>query len=327
MFTRRAFAQSIAATAGSLVSFPSLVRGQDSWPTRELHVICPFAPGSGADLMSRFYSRKLQEVSGKSVVVENKVGAAGSIASENVARSRPDGYTIYIIPGMNVFASAPYVFKKLPYDPVNDFEHVGTLAKLPLLLVVSAKSPYHSVADLVKRLEERGEKGSYASVSNTSLFCSELFKSNFGLKTVEVKFKDFPTALNELNADAVSFTYLDAPQALGHLREGRIRALVATTAERTAALPDIPGAKEAGISNMDIPFWWSVHVAKGTPRPILDKLEAWFAEITASADTVKFLSENGMSTFPGNSNALRELLIRDTARWAEYAKIAKLVPQ
>ena len=252
---------------------------------------------------------------------------AGSIASEYVARSKPDGYTIYIIPGMNVFASAPYVFKKLPYDPVNDFEHIGTLAKLPLLLVVSADSPYRSVADLVKHLKEKGDKASYASVSNTSLFCSELFKANFGLNTVEVKFRDFPTALNELNTDAVSFTYLDAPQALGHLREGRIRALVATTAERTAALPDVPGAKESGISNMDIPFWWSVHVAKGTPQPILDKLEAWFAEITASGDTAKFLSEGGMSPFPGNSAALKQLLIRDTGRWAEYAKIAKLEPQ
>jgi tripartite-type tricarboxylate transporter receptor subunit TctC len=326
VLTRRNALTSIIAT-GSFACLPSAVLGQESWPAREIHVICPFAPGSGADFLSRFYARKLQEISGKTVIVENKVGAQGSIASEYVARSKPDGYTIYIIPGMNVFASAPHVFKKLPFDPVNDFEHIGTLAKLPLLLVVSAGSPYHSVADLVRDLKARGDKASYASLSNTSLFCAELFKKNFGLATFEVKFKDFPSSLNELNAGNVSFTYLDAPQALGHIREGRIRALVATIAERTPALPEIPGAREAGISNMDIPFWWSVHVSKGTPGPILQKLETWFAAITAAGDTVKFLAENGISPFPGGPDSLKELLIRDTAKWAEYAKIAKLEPQ
>ena len=326
MLTRRDAIKSIAG-AGGFAALPSVAFAQEAWPARELHVICPFTTGSGADFISRFYARKLQEISGKSVIVENKVGAQGSIASEYVARSKPDGYTIYIIPGMNVFASAPYVFKKLPYDPINDFEHIGTLAVLPLLLVVSATSPYRSVADLVADMKSKGDKASYAAISNTSLFCCEIFKTNFGLQTVDVKFKDFPSALNEFNAGNAVFTYLDAPQALGHIKAGRIRALAATTAERTAALPDIPGAREVGITNMDIPFWWSVHVSKGTPAPILEKLENWFAAITASDDTTKFLSENGMSPFPGGPAALKELLIRDTARWAEYAKIAKLEPQ
>jgi tripartite-type tricarboxylate transporter receptor subunit TctC len=241
MLTRRDAIKSIAG-AGGLAALPSVAFAQEAWPARELHVICPFTTGSGADFISRFYARKLQEISGKSVIVENKVGAQGSIASEYVARSKPDGYTIYIIPGMNVFASAPYVFKKLPYDPINDFEHIGTLAVLPLLLVVSANSPYRTVAELVADMKSKGDKASYAAISNTSLFCCELFKANFGLQTVDVKFKDFPSALNEFNAGNAVFTYLDAPQALGHIKAGRIRALAATVQrEFPPALDAQPG--------------------------------------------------------------------------------------
>jgi tripartite-type tricarboxylate transporter receptor subunit TctC len=277
--------------------------------------------------MARYYARKLQDVAGRSVIVENKVGAAGLIASEYVVRSKPDGYTIYVIPGMNVLASAPHLYKKLPFDPVNDFEHITTLAKLPLLLVVSASSPYQSVADLVRDLKAKGDKGSYAAISNTSLFCCELFKANFGLQTVDVRFKDFPTALNEMNNGNVLYTYLDPPQAFGHMKAGRIRALVATSAERTPALAEIPGSRESGITNMDIIFWWSVHVAKGTPQPIVAKLEEWFNTIGNTSDTLAYLGANGMSAFPGNSASLKQQLITDIGRWAEYARIAKIEPQ
>src|SRR5439155_26034885 len=124
--------------------------------------------GSGADIIVRFYARKLQEAIGKTVIVENKVGSFGNIANEYVARSKPDGYTVYVAPA-NLLAIAPHLYTKLAYDPVNDFEHITALLKLPFLLTVAADSPYKTVADLVADLKAKGDKASYGSVSTVSL--------------------------------------------------------------------------------------------------------------------------------------------------------------
>ncbi len=327
MLSRRKLLGSIAATTLAAPSFSTASFGQANFPSQTITLICPFATGSGADVWARYYANKLKEVSGATTIVENKVGAGGLIASQYVARAKPDGYTLYVIPGANVLGSAPHVFKQLPFDPVNDFEHVTTMAKTVLLLLVSANSPYKTVDDLVADLKKKGDKGSYASVSNTSLAVSELFKAAFDLQTVEVKFPAFAPAINEMNSGNISFVFLDGAQSLGHLTEGRMRALAQTTAERTSGLPNIPGAREAGIKNMDIALWWSVHLPKGTPQAIVSKYEEWFDKITASADVQKFLADSGTSPFPGNSKQLKALLEEEIKNWGTYARLAKIVPQ
>lgn len=327
MFTRRSAVGSLLAA-----SIPSLGRGSawadEAYPSQAIRSICSFTAGSGADILVRFFSNKLQEICGKPVIVENKIGAAGNIGTEFVARSKPDGYTIYICPATNVLASAPYFFKNLNFDPVEDFEHVTTLSKAPLLLVVAAESPYRSAADLAAQLKTLGDKVGYGAISNSALVCCELFKAQFGLATTEVRFRDFPSALREMATGAVAYTYLDAPQAQGHLSAGRIRALATTSSERIAALPaSIPTSTEAGILTTDIMFWWSVQVAKGTPRPVVDKLAEWFNTIIAQEDTKRYLAQSGAVPFPGNSDMLRELLKREVAAWAKYTKLAKVEPQ
>src|SRR5262245_49082039 len=193
MLTRRtALGSLLAASTASLIRADAY--GQDAYPSKPIHSICSFTPGSGADIIVRFYSNKLQEVCGKPVIVENKVGAAGNLGTEYVARSKPDGYTIYICPAANVLASAPYFFKNLNFDPVEDFEHVATLHKAPLLLVVSADSPYKTVADLVADLKVKGDKVGFGGISNSATVCCEMFKAQFGLNTAEVRFRDFPSA-------------------------------------------------------------------------------------------------------------------------------------
>jgi tripartite-type tricarboxylate transporter receptor subunit TctC len=327
MLTRReALGWLLAASATPTFGRSSLA--QSAYPSQAIHSICSFTPGSGADVVIRFYSTKLQEICGQPVVVENKVGAAGNIGTEYVARSKPDGYTIYICPATNVLASAPYFFKKLNFDPVEDFEHVTTLHKAPLLLVVAADSPYKSAADLAAQLKPQGDKVGYGAISNSAMVCCELFKAQFGLQTAEVRFRDFPSALREMGTGAVAYTYLDAPQAQGHLSAGRIRALATTSAERTSALPaSIPTAAEAGIATTDIMFWWSVQVAKGTPRPIVDKLAGWFGKILEMDDTKRYLALGGSVPFPGNADSTKALLRKEVAAWAKYTRIAKVEPQ
>jgi tripartite-type tricarboxylate transporter receptor subunit TctC len=325
MLTRRSVVGSLLATS----FIPDIsARAQDVYPSRPIRSICSFTPGSGADILVRFFSNKLQEVSGKTVIVENKIGAAGNLGTEFVARSKPDGYTIYICPAVNVLASAKYFYKALAFDPVEDFEHITTLAKAPLLLVVEANTPFKTARDLAEDLKKRGTAGGYAAISNSSQVLCEMFKAQFGLETTEVRFRDFPSALGEMRTGNVSYTYLDAAQATGHVAAGRIRVLATSSSERIASLPaSYPTSIEAGIANTDIMFWWSVQVAKGTPKPILDQLETWFNKVVELDDTKKFLEQFGQAPFPGNPQMLKAALTKEVRDWAAYTKLAKVEPQ
>jgi tripartite-type tricarboxylate transporter receptor subunit TctC len=258
------------------------------------------------------------------VIVENKPGGFGAISTEYLARSKADGYTIGILPGSSFLAAAAHLFKKLPYDPVNDFEHVTTLARLPFILVVSGDSPYKSVADLTKFLKERGDKASYGSLANIGLVSSELYKAQFGLETVEVKYKDAAAGLNDLWGGNIVFTHIDPAGGAAHLKSGKLRPLATTSAKRLQALPDIPSAHESGIMNTDLTAWWSVHVPKGVPKPVLTKLEDWFNKIAVDEETVKWLALNGTDPLPGNSTLVKEMLVKDIQAWGEYVRLAKI---
>ena len=324
MLSRRKLIQSAAAAS---VAMPYLSRGafaQEVYPSKEIHAVCGFPPGSGADIFVRFYAKKLQDALGKTVIVENKTGAFGNIATEDLAKSKPDGYTIGIMPGSSFLAAAASLFTKLPFDPVNDFEHVTTLSKLPFLLCVSGEGPFKTLPELTAFLKEKGDKGSYGSLANTGIVSSELYKAQFGLNTVEVKYKDTLAALNDLYGNNIAFLHVDPAFAAAHVKSGKLRALATSAAEPIQALKDIPSAKQAGIMNSNIIAWWSVHAPKGTPKPILDKLEAVFNKLAVDDDTKLFLSNSGADPFPSSGAQLKELLIADTKAWAEYVKIAKI---
>jgi tripartite-type tricarboxylate transporter receptor subunit TctC len=325
MLSRR---KMLLSSAGAALAAPSVVitlRAEESWPAREVHAICMFPPGTGADIYVRFFARKLQEAVGKTVIVENKVGAFGNIANEYVARSKPDGYTIYIAP-TNLLAIAPHLYTKLSYDPLSDFETVTTLFKLPFILIVSGDSPFKSVADLTGYLKQRGDQASYASVSTVSLVSAELFKAQFGLKTVEVKYKESSAALADLWGGNVVFLYLDPAGSAAHIAAGKLRALAVTTANRVDALSDIPGSAEVGIMNSDLFSWWSVHTPKGVPKPILDKLEWVFNQIVADPDTRSYLANTGSDILPGDAKLARELLVKGVKDWGGYVKLARIEP-
>ena len=318
----------LASSMGAALAAPHLatqVFAEENWPTRDVHSICMFPPGSGADILVRFYAKKLQEVTGKTVLVENKVGSFGNIANEYVARAKPDGYTIYIAPA-NLLAIAPHLYTKLAYDPLNDFEHITTLFKIPFILVVKGDSPYKTVADLVAHLKKDGDKASYGSVSTVSLVSAELFKQQFGLNTVEVKYKESQAAVADLLGGNLSFIYIDPAGSAAHIKAGRLRPLAVTTKDRLEALKDIPSSGEAGIANTDLFSWWTVHTPKGTPKPILDRIEKVFNEIAIAPDTKAFLANVGCDALPGNGKLARELIQKGIKQWGDYVKLAKIEP-
>jgi tripartite-type tricarboxylate transporter receptor subunit TctC len=314
----------IARISIVMPTIASITPAQDRWPSSELHSICGAPPGSGIDLFVRFYSRKLQEAVGKSVIVENKVGSFGNSATEYLARSTPDGLTLGILQGSVALAAAASLFKRLPWDPINDFEHVALLCKLPFILVVPRDSPFETLADLTAALKEQGAKGSYGSTAILGVVASELYKAQFGLETVAVKYQDPAAALSDLYDHKVAFLHVSAGFAQEPLKSGKLRALATSAADPTEATRGIPSATEAGILNSNLLSWWSVQMPKGTPKPILERLEKLFAGIAVADDTKAFLAKAGSDPMPGGTEQAKKLLIEETKAWQRYVQLANI---
>lgn len=325
MLSRREVLKSSVCATLAAPLFSSGGLAQADWPNREIHSICVWPPGGGADALARFYARKVQALLGKPVIVENKPGASGNIGTEYVARAKPDGYTYNVASG-NLLAIAPHVFRQLSYHPLDDFEHVATVFKAPLLLIVPPDSPYKTVAELVEDLKKKGDKGSYASTSNTGVIASELLKQQFGLATVEVKYKGPADAIAEMNTGATSFLFIEPASVLAQIQAGRLKALMVTTPERMKALKDLPSSFEAGLAHMDLFAWGSVIMPKGVPEPIQDKMAKAFNAIAEDPEAIKFLNDLGYDPMRGNAKLARQLIADGIKTWGDYVKLAKIEP-
>jgi tripartite-type tricarboxylate transporter receptor subunit TctC len=294
------------------------------YPAREIRSICNFAPGSGADIIVRYYSDQLARLAGKPVVVENKPGAQGSIASAFVAKSAPDGYTIHITPASSTLASAPHIFKQLPYDPLKDFAPVTTINSLTFVIAVDAAKPIKSVQELIAQLKQKPGHGFYGTQSNSGLIAAEWLKSKTGLQTVSVPFKVTGDAFTNLLAGQIDFMSVDSTWAKG---QSKVRILAVTAAKRAGTMPEIPTLAEAGVPGIDVAPWWGVVVPAGTPRPIIDKLAGWFNQITASEETKQFLARAALDPFPGSPEQMAALLKTEVERWGTFVQMAGIKPQ
>ena len=327
MLNRRDLLLSGFATTGtSLAASGETFAQAADYPTEVVHAICPFAPGSGADVKVRFYLNALAQKLNKTMVVDNRAGAQGLIATEQAARAKPDGHTLFIAPSSAMLAAAPSLYKNLRFDPMKDFEHITTLSSSAFVLLVSGSSPFHTLADLTAHLQKEGSKASYGSIAPSGVVPSEIYKSKYGLETVEVKYKEQSAMFIDLFNNVTSFIFIDYIPALGQIQSGKVRALSLACAEPLAAIPGVPGAREAGIPDCDVRSWWSVHVPAKTPKPICDKLELWFNEIAVAPETRKFCLESGADPMPGTSASLRDLLAREIKAWEGYAKLAHIEP-
>jgi tripartite-type tricarboxylate transporter receptor subunit TctC len=305
---------------------PQIASAQD-YPAHEIRSLCNYAPGSGADIIVRFYSDRLAKLAGKPVIVENRVGANGALATDALAKSRPDGYTILITPASSTIASAPYLFKSLPFDTEKDFAAVTTIASLSFVIMVDAAKPIRSMDELVAQLKSKPDNGFYGTTNNTGVIAAELLKAKVGLRTTYVPYKQNAQALTDLLLGQLDFLTFDATWASGQAKGGKIRILAATATKRSVALPEVPTLTELGYGGNDVSPWWGVVVAAGTPKPVVDKLAAWFNEITAAEDSKQFLANSAFDPFPGSPEQMQALLKSDALRWKRYVELAKIEPQ
>jgi len=297
------------------------------YPSKEIHALCNYGPGSGADVIVRFYSDRLSKLAGKPVVVENKVGANGMIATDALAKSRPDGYTLLITPAASTIAAAPYVFKSLPFDTQKDFQPVTTIATVAFVLLVDASKPYKSLDELVKFLKARPGEGFYGAQSNSGVISAEIFKAKAGLKTTYTPYKANAQALTDLLQGNVDFLAYDATWAAAQAKGGKVRILASAAGERSSTLPEVPTLTELGYGGGDVSPWWGVVVPAGTPRAVVERLAGWFNQITAAADTKQFLFNQAFDPLPGSPDQMQALLKTAAVRWKGYAELAKITPQ
>jgi len=316
-----ALAMVLAALLGVL---PGAGYAQE-YPSRDIHVICAFPPGSGADVLVRYFGEKLRSVANRTIIVENKVGAQGNIGTEYVSRSKPDGYTIFVHAASAVAASM-HLFKKPPVDVSKTIQVAATINQQPFVLVVGAKSPYKTVAELTAAMKEKGAKASYSTTAPNGTVMGEIYKARTGVQAVEVIYRSGPDSLNELLSGKIDYGMMDPAFSLPQVREGRLRALAVSSGKRLQANPDIPTMTESGVP-MDLTGWWAAMVPAGTPKPIVTKVNEWFTQIVKTDETKKFLNSYGGDPFIISPEEAQALFLKSIKDWGEYVKVAKIEPK
>jgi tripartite-type tricarboxylate transporter receptor subunit TctC len=318
-------AMRIAALAAA-ATIAALAPGQaeDEYPSRNITFVCAFPAGSGADVQVRFFADKLGAVIGKPIIVENKVGAAGNIAAQYTARSKPDGYTVFVHSGSTIAANMS-LFKNPPLDVVKELRVAATTNTQAFLLTVRSDAPWKNVRELTEYLKTKGAKASYATTATPGKVMGALYKEATGIQAVEVPYRTGPDTVNDMTSGAVDYGMLDPVFALGQMRQGRFRILAVSTGQRMKSLPDIPTMTEQGVT-MDEVIWWGAMVPAATPDAIVQKINGWFKEVVASDDAKKFLDSFGADPLITTPAEGQKLFVKAAEDWKKYVRIAK-IPQ
>jgi tripartite-type tricarboxylate transporter receptor subunit TctC len=315
----------ILAATTTLLTPATAALAQSNYPERQIHAIVGFPPGSGADILGRYFSRRLSELAGKPVVVENKPGATSNIALGLASKARPDGYTILFSANSNM-AGSRFLFKDLPFDTVRDFVPIAMLSQTTFVVVVSPTSTVKSIADLTVSLNAN-PKAKFAFTNQVGLLATETYRIAAGVTAVQVNYRTATDALPDIQSGTVDFMIIDGTFGLGQIKAGRIKPLAVTTAQRLDTLPDLPTMQEAGFPGFDFASWWAAWLPKGAPAEVVARLEGWFTRITASPETREFLAQTAGMPLQGGSEATRAKQLAEIEKWAVATKAAGIVPQ
>jgi tripartite-type tricarboxylate transporter receptor subunit TctC len=301
----------------------SAIQAQDSYPSKPVRVLVPFAAGGGNDLIIRVLAPRLSEGLGQPIVVENKPGAQGIIAAEAVARAAPDGYTILMGPS-GAMTINPATYRKLPYDAQRDFAPVSMICSFPLLLTVKASQAAHSVQDLIAYAKANPGSANYSASSGIFQMATELFKQRTGANFVMIPYKSSGESVQAVLAGQVTLTIVDPPPASGPLRAGTLRALAVTSAKRHPLWPDVPTMAEAGVPDVEVPVWTALFAPAKTPPAIVARLQSEVARAVKLPDVRDGLAKLNVDPVGGSSEDLRAQVARDIEKWTAVAKAANI---
>jgi tripartite-type tricarboxylate transporter receptor subunit TctC len=297
-----------------------------SYPSKPITIVVPFAAGSGTDSIARIIGQYLQNALNQSVVIENKVGASGVLAATYVARAAPDGYTLLMATN-STHSANPHLFKSLSYDPVKDFAPVARAGSYVFMLVVNPDIPAKTLPELVAHAKANPGKLTYASGNTTGIVAGETLKSKAGIDVLHIPYKSTPPALNDVLGGRVSMMFIDLAPGLEHVRAGTLRPLAVTTKERSALLPDLPSLAEAGIAGYDVTSYAALFAPAGTPKEIVDRLNGEVRKIIADPEARKRIAVTGFDAFSGPPDTLAAFVQSELVNWGRLIKDAGIEPQ
>ena len=299
----------------------ALAVSAQSYPSRPVRVVVGFAPGGGVDISARLLAAKLSEYLGQQFVVENKPGAGTNIAAAEVARSTPDGYTLFMNSPAVVINTALY--SKPPYQ-LDDFTGVSVFATTTNLLVVPAAFEAKTVQDLVRIAKEKPGSLNYASAGQgtTQHLAGELFKLRTGTNIVHSPYKGSGPSMSALLAGEVQLSFINPVAVGGHVKAGKLRALAVTDSRRTELMPDVPTMKEAGVEGVEVSLWYALLAPAATPRDVVDKLAGAVARATKDPSVRESLRKQGADPVGNTPAQFSAYLREELARWSEVVKVS-----
>ncbi|ONG56070.1 ABC transporter substrate-binding protein [Pseudoroseomonas deserti] len=298
---------------------------QEPWPARPVRIIVPSAPGGGADFTARVFGRFLER-RGQPVVVENRPGAGAVIGTDAAKSMPPDGHG-FVLATNSTHAANPFLFRKLPYDPLRDFAMVGLFGSYPSILVVDARAPYRDVAGLVAAARARPGGLFFGYYSSSSRVPAELLRAATGAEMAGVSYRNVTQILTDLRGGEVAFAFLDALSAAPALQEGSgLRAIGSSAPARDPRRPEIAAVAET-LPGFAMEGWMGLAAPAATPPALLARANAAMAEAIAAPEVRKAFEEQGLAPRSLGLEAARDFLAADTARWREWVRIAGIEPE
>jgi tripartite-type tricarboxylate transporter receptor subunit TctC len=294
-----------------------------AYPSKTVRLIDGFSPGGSTDIVGRLIAQKLSDSFGQPVVVENRPGASGIVATEMVAKSAPDGHVALIVP--LTFTVNPSLYK-LPYDPVRDLAPVTLVASAPLMLVVHPSVPAKSVAEFIAYARANPAKLHFGSggVGSTPHLAGEMLKTMAGIQATHVPYKGGGPALADLAGGQIQFMVENIPSTAPYVTSGRLRALAVTDLRRSPVLPDVPTLDESGLTGYQIVGWNGLFLPGGTPQAIVDKLHAEVAKALALADVKERLAAMGFQGVGDTPQHFAAFVRAEIVKWAKVVKDANI---
>ena len=298
-----------------VVAAVSTATTAQSYPTKPIRFLVPFGPGGVGDITARVVAQKIGASLGQQIVVDNRPGAGGIVASELVAKSAPDGYTLLLL--NNAHAVSMSLFKSLPYDTLRDFAPVSSLSTFSAVLLVNPDSPIKSVKDLIATAKASPGKLNVGTIQigATQHLSSELFKSMAGLDWVHVPYTNTGLLLTGLRGNGVQVAFEFIAPVVGMVRAGQFRALAVSTRTRFSGLPDIPTVHEAGVPGYEVMSWNGIAAPAGTPKAVIDRLNRAITEALAMPDVKQRFQELAVDARPDTPEGFRKLIASEIVKW------------
>jgi len=312
-------------TLGVAACLASGAAWSQGYPTRPITLVVPFAAGGPTDVVARALSVPMAKALGQTVVVENKVGAGGTVAATQVARAAPDGYT-YLL-HHNGMATAPALYRKLPYNPLTDFEYVSQVVDVPMTLVARKDLPAKTFPELLTYLKSRGDKTNlaHAGLGAVSHLCGMVFRQAIGVDMTTVPYQGTGPAMAALLGGQVDLLCDQTTQTVPQIKAGSVRFYGVTTAHRIKALPDAPTLAEQGLKGFEVMVWHGVYAPKGTPKEATEKFNAALRVALKDPNFMARMAELGAEIVPDaklNPEGLRSWLKQEVDRWGPVIKAA-----